>query len=40
VNDLCVVETDDALLIIPRERAQDVRAVVDALKAAKRTELL
>jgi mannose-1-phosphate guanylyltransferase len=40
VNDLCVVETDDALLVIPRERAQDVRAVVDALKAAKRTELL
>lgn len=33
VNDLVVVETDDALLVIPRERAQDVRAVVDALKA-------
>lgn len=33
VNDLVVVETDDAVLVIPRDRAQDVRAVVDALKA-------
>lgn len=40
VNDLVVVETEDALLVIPRERAQDVRLVVDALKAAKRNELL
>ncbi len=29
VDDLCVVETDDAVLIMPRQRAQDVRAVVD-----------
>ncbi len=36
VSDLVVVETDDAVLIVPRERAQDVRAVVDAL--AKRGE--
>jgi mannose-1-phosphate guanylyltransferase len=28
-----IVETDDAVLVIPRERAQDVRAVVDALIA-------
>lgn len=40
VSDLVVVETDDALLVIPRERAQDVRAVVDALKAAGKTNLL
>lgn len=33
VNDLVVVETDDAVLVIPRERAQDVRAVVAALEA-------
>jgi mannose-1-phosphate guanylyltransferase len=33
VSDLVIVETDDAVLVIPRERAQDVRAVVDALKA-------
>jgi mannose-1-phosphate guanylyltransferase len=31
VSDLCVVETDDAVLIMPRERAQDVRSVVDEL---------
>lgn len=40
VNDLVVVETDDAILVIPRERAQDVRLVVDALKKAGRTTLL
>ena len=33
VHDLVIVETDDAVLVIPRERAQDVRLVVDALKA-------
>jgi mannose-1-phosphate guanylyltransferase len=33
VSDLVLVETDDAVLLIPRERAQDVRAVVDELKA-------
>jgi mannose-1-phosphate guanylyltransferase len=32
VHDLCVVETDDALLVIPRERAQDVRKVVEELE--------
>jgi mannose-1-phosphate guanylyltransferase len=32
VEDLVVVETDDALLVVPRERAQDVKQVVDALK--------
>ncbi len=31
VQDLCVIQTDDALLVIPRERAQEVRAVVDEL---------
>lgn len=40
VNDLVVVETEDALLVIPRERAQDVRLIVDALKASGRTDLL
>lgn len=33
VEDLVVVETDDAVLVMPRARAQDVRAIVDALKA-------
>jgi mannose-1-phosphate guanylyltransferase len=34
VSDLVVVETEDAVLIVPRERAQDVRLVVERLKAA------
>lgn len=40
VDDLVVVETDDAILVIPRERAQDVRLVVDALKSSGRTDLV
>ncbi|HET9754504.1 MAG TPA: hypothetical protein VFP52_16150, partial [Myxococcales bacterium] len=37
---LCVVDAGDALLVVPRDRAQDVRAVVDALKAQGRGEKL
>jgi mannose-1-phosphate guanylyltransferase len=40
VRDMVVVDTPDALVVIPRERAQDVRAIVDALRAAGRTDLL
>jgi mannose-1-phosphate guanylyltransferase len=40
VEDLCIIETDDALLIMPRERAQDVREVVATLEAAGRTDLV
>lgn len=40
VDDLVVVETGDAILVMPRARAQDVRAVVEALKTSGRTELL
>jgi mannose-1-phosphate guanylyltransferase len=32
VEDLVVTVTDDAILVIPRNKAQDVRAVVDELK--------
>ena len=32
VSDLVVVETDDAVLVMPRDRAQDVKAVVTELK--------
>ncbi len=32
VHDLVVVETDDAVLVVPRSRVQDVRAVVAALE--------
>jgi len=40
VNDLVVVDTPDALLICPRDRAQDVGNIVKALEAKKRTGLL
>lgn len=33
LEDLIVVDTPDALLVMPRSRAQDVRAVVAALQA-------
>lgn len=33
VSDLVVVDTGDALLVMPRDRSQDVRAIVDALAA-------
>lgn len=36
----CVIDGGDALLVVPRERAQDVRAVVDALKAQGRGDKL
>ncbi|GAB4208576.1 MAG: mannose-1-phosphate guanylyltransferase [Sandaracinaceae bacterium] len=35
VDDLVVVDTPDALLVMPRSRAQDVRAVVDALRGRR-----
>ncbi len=40
VEGLCVIETDDALLVLPREQAQDVRKVVEALQKRGATELL
>jgi len=40
VRDLVVVETPDALLICPRDRAQDVAKVVKHLEEQKRKELL
>jgi len=40
VNNLVVVETPDALLICPRERAQDVGKVVKWLEENRRKNLL
>ena len=34
-----VVETSDAVLVVHKDRAQDVKKVVDRLKLAKRTEI-
>lgn len=38
VRDLVVVETRDAVLVAPRERVQDVKAMVGRLQSARRTE--
>ena len=38
VKDLLIVETPDAVLVADRNRAQDVKKVVEHLKAAKRSE--
>lgn len=40
VHDLCVVETEDAILIIPKDRAQDVRAVIESIERSGRDHLL
>ena len=40
VSDLIITVTDDAILILPRDRAQDVRQVVDALQKNDRSEHL
>ena len=39
LDDVVVVDTPDALLVTTRARAQDVKAVVDLLKAEGRTDL-
>jgi mannose-1-phosphate guanylyltransferase len=40
VEDLIIVDTGDAVLVCPRDRAQDVKTVVDRLKREKRTNVL
>jgi len=40
VEDLCIVETDDALLVMKRGRSQDVRAIVDELKRRGQSDKL
>ena len=40
LENMVIVETGDALLICPRDRAQDVRAIVNALREQKRQDLL
>ncbi|MBN1639908.1 MAG: mannose-1-phosphate guanylyltransferase [Anaerolineae bacterium] len=40
IEDLIVVETEDALLICPRQRSQQVRDLVEALRSAGRVDLL
>ena len=40
LEDMIVVDTHDATLVCPKDRAQDVRKVVDVLKAKNATEYL
>ncbi len=40
VRDLVVVDTEDALLVLPRDRAQDVRAIVEELRLQGKEDLL
>ena len=39
MDDVVVVETTDAVLVAHKDRAQDVKKIVDRLKAQKRTEV-
>jgi mannose-1-phosphate guanylyltransferase len=39
LDDIVVVDTPDALLVTTRERAQDVKALVDLLKTTGRADL-
>ena len=38
VEDLVVVATTDAVLVLPLDRTQDVKTVIDQLKAERRDE--
>lgn len=40
LKDMVVVDAGDAVLVVPRDRSQDVRKVVEALKARKRDRYL
>jgi len=40
LEDMIIIDTEDALLVCPRSRAQDVRKVVEALKRARKTRYL
>ena len=39
VEDMVVVATDDAVMVAPKARAQEVKRITDALKAAERPEM-
>lgn len=40
IDNLVIVDTPDALLILPKDRAQDVRALVDLLKKSDHSDVL
>ncbi len=39
-TDLVVVAVDDAVLVCPKERAEDLKSLVEALRSAGRQDLL
>jgi mannose-1-phosphate guanylyltransferase len=40
INDLIIVDTEDAVMVCSREREQDVKAIVDRLKDRRQLELI
>src|SRR5207248_9597502 len=40
VEDLVIIETEDALLVCKKDRAEEVKAIVERLQRAGRTDLL
>ena len=38
LSDIVVISTGDAVLVLPRDQAQEVKGLVDTLKSSKRTE--
>ena len=40
LEDMIIVDSEDAVLVVPRSRAQDVRKVVEALKRSRKTRYL
>ena len=40
LEDMIIIDTEDALLVCPRSRAQDVRKVVEALRRSRKTRYL
>jgi mannose-1-phosphate guanylyltransferase len=38
LRDMCVIDSGDAVLVVPKDRAQDVRKVVDELRARGRPD--
>jgi mannose-1-phosphate guanylyltransferase/mannose-6-phosphate isomerase len=40
LEDMIIIDSEDAVLVVPRSRAQDVRKVVEALRRARKTRYL
>ena len=40
VNDLVVINSEDATLVVPREKVEDVKLLVDFLSSKNRDDLL